>query len=319
MRIFLLRRLAPRHLAPRHPAPRRRAAVSLTVAIALGAVLALSACASSASTTSSNTPAASGTAAPAATSTRAPAGATTCAQLPGFAQAGPPPQAGAILGSIPFPANSVFTSLNTVAGNTPGLYAVAFMNVCTPNTAAATVKANFASQLPGNGWTQSSTYPYDGGYQAPCGDPYCWSRSPIPNFLSLEKVTDAGNGLVTYGIRLAIPPSTPDCSNIAPPGGGTAPLEFFWSQQPSVPVPPLSAEGLGDGHGVGSKTVYSQAMCSPGTAASVKSFMSTELANLGYAATNQSLCGTTGWVLKNGLAISWNVSDPLDWSLSYCQ
>jgi hypothetical protein len=267
-----------------------------------------------------NTPSAGGTATLAApTATKAPANPTTCTQLPGFAQAGPPPQAGALLGSIPFPSNSVFTSLNTVEGNTPGLYDVEFMNVCSPNTTANTIRSNFASQLPSYSWAQSSTFPYDGGYQAPCGDPYCWSRSSVPNFLSLEKVTDAGNGLVTYGIRLAIPPSPPDCSNIAPPGGGTPSLEFFWSQQPSVPVPPLSAEGLGDGHGVGSKTVYSQALCSPGTTASVTKFMSTELGKLGFVATNQSLCGSTGWVVKNNLAVNWSVSNPVDWTLSFCQ
>ena len=75
-------------------------------------------------------------------------------------------------------------------------------------------------QCANTAWKQSSTYPYDGGYQAPCGDPYCWSRVPSsPNFLSLEKVTNVGNGLVTYGIRLACPPGNPDCSNIVPGGG----------------------------------------------------------------------------------------------------
>ena len=34
---------------------------------------------------------------------------------------------------------------------------------------------------------------------------------------------------------------------------------------------------------------------------------------------HQSLCGGTGWVVKGNLAISWNVSNPKDWSLSYCQ
>lgn len=245
---------------------------------------------------------------------------TTCNQVHGFAQAGPPPQAGALLGSIPFPGNSVLTNLVHVAGGGVGLYEVQMMQVCTANTTVSAIHSQFATQAPGNGWTQSSTYPYDGGFQAPCGDPYCWSRVPsLPNFLSLEKVTSVGNGLVTYGIRLAIPPSAPDCSNIAPPGGGTPTLEFFWSQQTAVPVPPLTAEGLGDGHDVGGKGVYSQFMCSPGTATSIKTFMSSELGKQGFTATNQSLCGTTGWVVKGSLAIAWNVSSPTDWSLSYCQ
>jgi hypothetical protein len=280
--------------------------------LSLGAVLALSACASSCST--------SGTGSPTATATTAATAApTTCTQLPGFGQAGPLPQAGNILGGIPFLPNSVYTSLNPVAGGTPGLYGVELMQACTAHSSVSAVHANFATTLPAKGWPQSATYPYDGGYQAPCGDPYCWMRTNYREYLSLEKVTDAGNGLVTYGIRVAVPPSTPDCSAIAPPGGGIPPLEFFWSQQPSIPVPPLSAEGLGDGHGVGGKTVFSQSMCSPGTAASVSSFMSTELGKLGFTATSQSLCGSTGWVSKNGLAIKWQVGSATNWTLSYCQ
>lgn len=262
------------------------------------------------------------TQAPGSTATSATASKpTTCSQVSGFAQAGPPPHAGAVLGSIPFPdpSNSLYTSLNQVAGGGPGLYLVEYMQVCTPNTTASAVRSHFASQAPNTGWTQSSTYPYDGGYQASCGDPYCWSRTPqAPSFLSLEKVTDVGNGLVTYGIRIAAPPSNPDCSNIVP-GGGSGTLEFFWSQQPSVPVPPLSVEGMYDGHQVSGKTVLSQSMCSPGTVTSVKTFMSKELTKLGFVATSQSWCGSTGWVVKNNLAISWNVSSPTNWSLSYCK
>jgi hypothetical protein len=306
-----------RTFSRRHRPLGRHKLAALALALSLGTGLAFSACASSASTSTSNTPGAgSPTTPPAATATSAP---TTCTHLPGFAQAGALPQAGNILGGIPFMSNTVYTSLNPVAGGTPGLYGVDLMQACTANTSVNAVHSNFATQSPANGWPQSSTYPYDGGYQAPCGDPYCWMRTNYREYLSLEKVTDAGSGLVTYGIRIAVPPSTPDCSSIAPPGGGTPTLEFFWSQQPSIPVPPLSAEGLYDGHGVGSKTVLSQSMCSPGTVASVKSFMSTELGKLGFKSTSQSLCGTTGWVLKNGLAISWNVGSATNWTLSYCQ
>ena len=282
--------------------------------LALGAVLALSACAVSCSTSATGSPTATATA-----TTAAIAAPTTCNQLPGFGQAGPLPQAGNILGGIPFLPNSVYTSLNPVAGGTPGLYGVQLMQTCTSNSSVSAVYASFTGQLPGNGWPQSSTYPYDGGYQAPCADPYCWTRTNYREYLALEKVTDAGNGLVTYGIRIAVPPSTPDCSNIVPPGGSTPPLEFFWSQQPSIPVPPLTAEGLYEGHSVGAKTVLSQSMCSPGTAASVTGFMSTELGKLGFTSTSQSLCGSTGWVIKNGLAISWNGGSATDWTLSYCQ
>jgi len=307
-----------------HRWPSRSPRVFTLATLALVSFLMIASIVGCASSTNANgaetgntTATATPTTAPTTAATSAP---TTCNQVPGFAQAGPPPQAGALLGSIPFPGNSVFTSLVHVEGGTAGLYEVQLMHVCSANTSVGAIHSQFATQAPGNGWTQSSTYPYDGGYQAACGDPYCWSRVPsLPNFLSLEKVTAVGNGLVTYNIRLAIPPSVPDCSNIAPPGGGTPKPEFFWSQQANIPVPPLSSEGLGDGHDVGGKGVFSQFMCSPGTATSVKSFMSTELGKLGFTATNQSECGTTGWVVKGNLAISWNVSDPKNWSLSYCQ
>ena len=307
-----------------HRWPSRSPRLFTLVTLALVSFLVIASIAGCASSTNANgaetgnaTVTTAPTSAPKSTATSAP---TTCNQVPGFAQAGPAPQVGALLGSIPFPGNSVFTDLAHVAGGGVGLYEVQLMHVCTANTTVSAIHSQFASQAPGHGWTQSSTYPYDGGYQASCGDPYCWSRVPsLPNFLSLEKVTAVGNGLVTYGIRLAIPPSVPDCSAIAPPGGGTPTMEFFWSQQKAIPVPPLTSEGLGDGHGVGSKGVYSQSMCSPGTVASVKTFMSAELGKLGFKATNQSECGTTGWVVKGSLAISWNVSNPKDWSLSYCQ
>jgi hypothetical protein len=170
------------------------------------------------------------------------------------------------------------------------------------------------------GWTQSSTYPYDGGYQASCGDPYCWKVGSTPEFSSLEVVSAAGNGFVTYRMRLAFPPTVPDCSNILPPGNPLV-YYFFWTgQQPSVPLPPLTVQGLGDGHGVGGKTVFSEVMCSPGTGASIGAYMSKETGQHGWSSTSQSLCGSTGWVINSaGLALKWAVANPQEWTMSYCQ
>ncbi|HEX6540631.1 MAG TPA: hypothetical protein VF040_02665 [Ktedonobacterales bacterium] len=47
--------------------------------------------------------------------------------------------------------------------------------------------------------------------------------------------------------------------------------------------------------------------------------MSGELTKLGFVATNQALCGMTGWVIKNNLAIKWDMSGPANWSLNSCQ
>ncbi len=241
----------------------------------------------------------------------------SCQQINGFSQAGPIPEGGR-LSNVPFPTGSQSTEGGDVV-NTTGLYEVLEFGVCSPNTTVTAVRSFYASQFPGMGWQQSSTYPYDGGYQASCGDPYCWKTGSQPEFSSLEKVTDAGNGFVTYNMRLAFPPTLPDCSNIVP-GGGAPTLVFFWDQQPTVPLPPLTAEGLGDGHGVGNKTVYDQFMCSAGTASSVNTYLSSEMSKHGWTATSQNLCGSTGWVINgSGLALKWTVSDPTNWQMAFCQ
>jgi hypothetical protein len=270
-----------------------------------------------ATTTSGTGIIASATATPTGLSGTGNANPQNCQQIPGFSGAGPIPEGGR-LSNVPFPANAQATqAVDTV--NQTGLYEVLKFNVCAPNTTTSALHSYYASQFPSMGWAQSSTYPYDGGYQASCGDPYCWKVGTTPEFSSLESVQAAGNGFVSYTMRLAFPPSMPDCSSILPPGNSPTPL-FFWDQQPTVPLPPLTVEGMGSGHGVGSKTVYSQEMCSPGTASSISSYMQTELTHHGWSATSQNLCGTTGWVINNaGLAINWNVSSPLGWTLSYCQ
>lgn len=240
----------------------------------------------------------------------------TCQQVPGFSQAGPIPEGGR-LSNLAFPTGSQANQLTDVV-NTTGLYEALVFGVCSPNTTASAVHSFFAAQFPSSGWQQSSTYPYDGGYLASCGDPYCWKVGAQPEFSSLEKVTDAGGGFVTYNIRLAFPPTLPDCSNIVPDGAPV--LQFFWEQQPTVPLPPLTAQGLGDGYGTGGKTVFSQDECSAGTAASVNSFLTTEMSNHGWSATSQNLCGSTGWVINSaGLALKWVVTDPTHWTMNYCQ
>lgn len=251
------------------------------------------------------------------TSAAGSSGPQNCQQISGFSGAGPIPEGGR-LSNVPFPANAQATvAVDTV--NQTGLYEVLKFNVCAPSTSTSSVYSFYTGQFPGMGWTQSTTYPYDGGYQASCGDPYCWKVGPTPEYSSVEAVQSAGNGFVTYRMRLAFPPSVPNCSNIVPPGNTPTAL-FFWDQQSTIPLPPLTVEGMGSGHGVGGKTVYSQTMCSPGTAASIASYMHTELTQHGWSATSQNLCGTTGWVINNaGLAINWVVSNPVNWTLSYCQ
>jgi hypothetical protein len=240
----------------------------------------------------------------------------TCQQVSGFSGASTVPEGGR-LSNVPFPANAQSTqAVDTV--NQTGLYEVMEFNVCAPNTSPSALHSFYASQFPSMGWAQSSTYPYDGGYQASCGDPYCWEVGSTPEFSSLENVQAASGGYVTYRMRLAFPPTLPDCSNIELPGNAPT-LRFVWDQMTSVPLPPLTIEGMVDDSTVGGEAVTSTHMCSPGTASSISAFMSKELGHHGWRSTSQTLCGSTDWYLNApGDAISWNVSNPQDWTLNTC-
>ena len=288
-----------------------RAFISAVVALGVLCALGLAGCSGTTGAGTASNPAATGSAGGGNGNPQ------NCQQVAGFSQSGPIPEGGR-LSNVPFPTGSQSNTASDVI-NQPGLYEVLEFGVCSPNTTVSAVHSFFASQFPGMGWQQSGVYPYDGGYEASCGDPYCWKTGSQPEFSSLEHVTDAGNGFVTYNMRLAFPPSLPDCSNIVP-GGGAPTLVFFWDQQPSVPLPPLTAEGLGDGHGVGNKTLYDEFMCSAGTASSVNNYLSTEMGKHGWTSTGQNLCGSTGWVINGaGLALKWSVTNATDWQMISCQ
>jgi hypothetical protein len=202
------------------------------------------------------------------------------------------------------------------------MFTTAEFDACTPSTTVAAVRSFFASGLPSAGWAESATYPYDGQYQAQCGDPYCWSKGAAPRFVSLEKVTDRGSGLVSYHLRLAVPPTPPNC-----PSGefGGRPYEAFIPHT-DIPLPPLTSFGPGDGSG----NYTNNAMCSAGTAASINAFFTTELPKLGFAVGSlpgSDDCGGPsvwhGWV-KGNEGLSWNASSGASyspgwsWSIGYC-
>ncbi len=306
----------------------RKSAISVALCVGVALALALAGCSSTSgsNTTGGTSSGANATAtatsgsANSATSTPGNSNPQNCQQIQGFSGSTPVSNDGR-LAAVPFPSTAGYMT-QAVDNAQTGLYEILKFNVCMPSTTTSAVYSYYANNSSSQGWTQSSTYPYDGGYQAACGDPYCWSHAdgPVWDYLSLENVQAAGGGFVTYRLRLAFPPTLPDCSNILPPGNSIA-YNFFWTDaSPNVPVPPLTVFGLGDGHGVGNKTVYTQFMCSPGTASSISSYMSKELGQHGWSATSQSECGTTGWMINSaGLAISWQVSNPTQWQLNSCQ
>jgi hypothetical protein len=163
----------------------------------------------------------------------------------------------------------------------------------------------------GVGWTQAATYPYNGAWPASCGDPYCWKKDNKSRYVSLEKVTSRGNGLVSYHMRLAIPPAGPTCvSSLGIYNGKT------WATTPNgvsdIYAPPFTLDGLGEGGGdAHSVTQYMNGECSAGSYSSVSSFFSTGLAAHGWShstppSTLATSCHTTGTQWWKGSEIfSW--------------
>ena len=303
---------------------------SLVGLIALA--LALGACAFGTSTTSEqsggSTPTAGGS-----TPTSQPVSqqATTCPNLSGFsgAQAA---TAGSGFGDVSFPSNSISTSIATSGGGA-GRFTIKQFDACTPSTTTSAIYSFFASGLPGSGWSGASTYPYDGAWQASCGDPYCWKKDSKPRYVSLEKVTNRGNGLVSYHVRLAIPPAGPTCSSGVDIYSGKT-----WDPNTSdVPVqsPPFTLDGLGDGYDDSAAAhTAMQDMCSAGNMTAVNNFFNTELPKHGWnhstpSSAMSSACHTTGvqwWSGKN--LFQWSAdtignqtaaANTVYWNYNYCR
>src|SRR5262249_30897476 len=205
----------------RHPLRQR---AWLTIFIALILTL-LTACSSTASVTALG---------PTATPTLTPTPVPTCATLSGFSNAGPA-SAGASFADVPFPGGSIGTAPKQTTSGT-GLFTISELDACTAGTSANAVRTFYAQHLASGSWTQATTEPYDGQYQAACGDPYCWKRGGAPRYVSLEKVTDKDKGLVTYHLRLAKPPTAPNCP--ASPFGGPPYATFV--PKSDIPLPPLT-------------------------------------------------------------------------------
>jgi hypothetical protein len=210
-----------------------------------------------------------------------------------------PATAGAGFSDVAFPPDSFSTSLATSHGG-DGRFTIKQFDVCSYANGADAIRSFFANGLPSSGWNQAAMYPYNGAYQAPCGDPYCWSKGTAPRYVSLEQVTDRHNGYVTFHVRLAVPPTPPTCT---PDPAGIYPTRSYDTTLPntssSLPAPPLTKDGLGSAGTNGNVTHAGYGgECSAGSAASINAFFTTELPALGW---NHSMppaslapCGTTG-------------------------
>lgn len=193
-----------------------------------------------------------------------------------------------------------------------GLWSIYLLKACTPNFTVTGLESYFATNMLAQGFAYAPTLPFDGGYQASCGDPYCWSKNSAPKYLGLESVTDAGNGNATYTLRLFFPPPAPQCSPII------SPYHSFDVTDSALPLPPLSVYEPGSG----SVGVVSNEMCSAGDASTINTFYNKELPQFGWhqgtfhgvheISPSQLGCASTtysGWIDSAGKhAMSWNTN-----------
>lgn len=67
------------------------------------------------------------------------------------------------------------------AGTGGGASAVTFekVGVCVSGMTPDQIRAFYTEQMSVKGWTQSATFPYNGGdFIAACRDAYCWKQNP---------------------------------------------------------------------------------------------------------------------------------------------
>lgn len=219
------------------------------------------------------------------------------------------------------PANTLGTTPAHTGGGT-GRFSFTQLDACATGTTVDAIRAFYAQHLVSAGWAQTETYPYNGQYQAPCGDPYCWAKDAAPRYVSLEKVTASSGGAVTFHLRLGTPPAAPNCPSSP---FGSPPYKLTYNNT-DIPLPPLSLIGPGDGSG----GLTNSAMCSAGDASSINSFYQTVLPQLGFhqgTLPASDDCGGphpwSAWV-KGNEGVAWSVTpggsfNPgWGWSITYC-
>ncbi len=283
---------------------------------ALVLVLVLTGCASTVTVTGeqgtgSATPTGAGTAATPTAASSTGSGGSACSSQSGFSGA-VAATAGAGFDDVAFPAHSVSTSISASHGG-DGRFTIRQFDVCTPSTTTSAVRSFFASGMPHAGWTQAPLYPYDGAYQASCGDPYCWKKDHAPRYVSLEAVTSHSGGVVTYHIRLAVPPREPDCTPDSAGIYATRSYDTTLTSSPGFPAPPLTKDGIGSFGDDGTKSQGGiSGMCSAGSGVSINDFFNTELPHLGWhhstPPSSFAPCGGSGAQWWKGKDIfSWNI------------
>ena len=132
-----------------------------------------------------------------ATQTATPSGdpSSACRAISGFSGARSA-SAGSSFPDVPFPPASLGYQISTTYY---GSYLSRRIEICGPALSADGARAFMLANMPADGWTQSSTFPYEGNPSRACGDPYCWTQDSSPAYyVSLEQVSQRGSRHALY-------------------------------------------------------------------------------------------------------------------------
>ncbi len=157
----------------------------------------------------------------------------------------------------------------TVVHSGTGLYTISTFQACAEGTSAAAVKSFYTTDLAAGGWGIDPTLPFDGAYAQPCGDPYCWQKGPNPvarRLIGLESVTDRGNNVVTYQLRVFVPPPAGNCNPADMSSGLT---NGTGGPDTSMQYPPVTTYSFLGG-AAGTRPSF---VCSAGDPTSIAAFM----------------------------------------------
>jgi hypothetical protein len=240
-----------------------------------------------------------GTSGPVASCATALPGAAPAASISGFL-------------SVTFPANAAITQIASSQGGA-GQFTIEETDVCYGGTTAnltgsAATRHSVVASLLGVGWRTSAVFPYRGAVLESCPS-QCYEISNT-HYLALERITDHGDGIVTYHLRLAAPPPAPTCNA----DFANSPTKGVQTSVEGVPLPPLTRVAPDN-----AANLHGYDLCSAGTATSVAAFLTSAMPASGWtqvASDPRCFFADECWT-KGGAAVSWQVGDPTDWHIAY--
>jgi len=239
------------------------------------------------------------TSVPAASCATALRGATPATAISGFID-------------VTFPTGAVMTNVTSSLGG-PSQFTILETDVCYSGaaddlTGSSSGHNSVTANLLGAGWGVSSSFPYQGALLQSCPS-QCY-QTKNTHYLALEQITDHGNSIFTYHLRLVAPPPPPTCNaNFT-----NSPIQGVQTAVEGVPLPPITYVVPDN-----AASLRGYDMCSSGAVASITAFLNSALPATGWtkvASNARCFYNDQCWT-KGAAVISWHVADPTDWLIAY--